>query len=121
VQLLLLAGLDLGLFLTSDLLSLGLKFLSGLSVVDLGFEDFHSSKSVFRFVLEEIIVVVIDQNETSSSATTEMSVEAESDDVLDISLELLGDEFSNSLVGDISLAGMEDFQDHLLSGEKSVQ
>ena len=113
--------MDLGLFGTSNLISLGLKFLSGLSVVDLLFNDFKSSKSVFGFVLQKIVVVVVDQAETSSSATTEMGVEAEEDDVLSISLEFLGDEFTDSFLGDISLAGVEDFQDHLLSGEKSVQ
>lgn len=96
---------------------------------------YYSSKSVFGFVLEEIVVVVVDQNETSSSATTEMGVEAESDDVLLVSLELLGDKFGDSFLGDISLARMDDFQDlsktleqkkhidryHLLSGKKSVQ
>ena len=72
---------------------------------------YYSSKSVFGFVLQEIIVVVIDQAESSSSATTEMGVEAEDDDVLGVGLELLGDELRDSFLGDISLAGVEDFQD----------
>jgi len=74
-------------------------------------KKYYSSKSVFGFVLQEIVMVVIDQAESSSSATTEMGVEAEDDDVLSVSLELLGNEFGDSFLGDISLAGMEDFQD----------
>lgn len=39
-----------------------------------------------------------------------MGVEAKSNDVLGVGLELLGDEFSKLFLGDICLAGMEDFQ-----------
>ena len=74
-------------------------------------KKYYSSKSVFGFVLQEIVVVVVDQAESGSSATTEVGVEAEENDVLNISLELLGNEFTDSFLGDISLAGVEDFQD----------
>jgi len=103
LSLLLLTGLDLALFSTSDLLSLGSQFLSGLSVVDLLFNDLESSESVSGFVLQQVVSVVVDQNETSRSTTTEVSVESEGDDILGLPLPVLRMLCYNMLICYLSL------------------
>jgi hypothetical protein len=64
--------------------------------------------------------VVVDEDEARRSASTIGSLEPVQDDVLGVSLELLGHEVSQVLVGHVGDAFVEHIQHDLLPGQQFV-
>jgi len=78
------------------------------------------SESEVRLILEEILLVIVNESETSSLATTELSVESIDNNVSSINLELLGEFLSDLFLGDGGSVRVEDINSHLSSGEQRV-
>ena len=65
-------------------------------------------------------MVIVNESETSSLATTELSVESINNNVSSINLELLGEFFSDLFLGDGGGIWVEDINSHLSSGEQRI-
>jgi len=78
------------------------------------------SESEVRLILEEVLLVIVNESETSSLATTELSVESINNNVSSINLELLGEFLSDLFLGDGGSVWVEDINSHLSSGEQRV-
>ena len=65
-------------------------------------------------------MVIVNESETSSLATTELGVESIDNNVSSVNLELLGEFLSDLLLGDGGSVWVEDINSHLSSGEQRV-
>ena len=105
---------------SSSFLDLSLQLLLWLSLgVPLG-EDSESSQSVVGFVLDQVFMAVINEDESSRSVTTESSSESEENDILDVPFELGRQELLKFSSGDVGLSLVEDFQNDFFSGQQLV-
>jgi len=101
-------------------LDLSLEFLEGSSGGGLSSENLELSESEVRLVLEEVLLVIVNESETSSLATTELGVESVDNNVSSINLELLGELLSDLFLGDGGSIWVKDINSHLSSGEQRV-
>ena len=101
-------------------LDLSLEFLEGSSGGGLSTENLKLSESEVRLILEEVLLAIVNESETSSLATTELGVESIDNNVSSVNLELLGEFLSDLLLGDGGSVWVEDINSHLSSGEQRV-
>ena len=65
-------------------------------------------------------MVIVNESESGSLATTELSVESVDNNVSHVNLELLGEFFSDLFLGDSGLVWVEDVNRHLSAGKQRV-
>ena len=110
----------LPLLSTTRLLYLPLQLLLSLTLRVLLGQHRQSSETVVGLILDQVLLVIVAQTETSGSVTSEGSSESEEDKVLDVPLVFVGDEFLEILLGDVGFAFVVDVEEKFLSGEEFV-
>jgi uncharacterized protein YejL (UPF0352 family) len=80
----------------------------------------YSYKTVLGLELLGRFQRVVDKGEASGLATTELSLVAEAENNILLSLVHLGNLLTKLILGDVSTAGMDNINDHLLALEQAV-
>ena len=78
------------------------------------------SQSEVWFVLDQVLLVVISEAESSGSVTSESSSESVEDDILGIPSVFVGDENSEISLRDVWFSFMVNIQKQLFSGQQLV-
>lgn len=104
----------------SALLDLALDLLEGFSLGVLLAQDAESAEPVDGLVLDKVLLVVVGQAEAGGAVSSEGSLEAEEDNVFELPVVLVGDEFLEVLLGDVGLSLVVDVQEQFLPGEHLV-
>lgn len=105
---------------TSGFLYLSLQLLVHLSLGVSLVEDADSSQPEVRLVLHQVLLIIVNQSESSRSVSTEGSSESVKDDIFGFVVVLSAEQLLEVFLGDVGFSFVIDIEDKFSSGEKLV-